>query len=171
MAELVLRALLTLEVGADRLEERVTRATVDTLRAYLHHRLAPGSGHTGFMANLETLLRGRLRLIGGEEEARMKVEVLADGAIQGGIEAGLANCTFTFLHICLFILSIAGHTAKERYAGLVAKRFRILFQEVRQASDPQASHPSASAFSPCQRTHRLRLKRFRRSTARTASCA
>jgi hypothetical protein len=128
MAELVLRALTSLEAAPDRLEEQLVWATSEAVIAYLRHLPAADARGPDFVAALETLTRSRLKLLDGAAEARIKARVLADEEIRAGIEAGLDRCTFSFLRICLIVLSIAAHPAKDRYVELVVKRFRILFQ-------------------------------------------
>ncbi len=139
LAELVLRALLTLEVSVERLEEKVADATGSELAAYFRYVLASQSKGTARdtdpMASLETVLRIRLKLVEGAAEARIKAHFLGDAKILTYIEAHLDRCTFTFLHICLTILAIAAHPAKGRYVELIEKRFRILFQREREGSD------------------------------------
>jgi hypothetical protein len=127
MAELVLRALMSLEVETVRLEEQVVQATADALIAYLRHLPSSGAG-LDFMAGLETLIHSRLNLLDGIGEAQIKARVLADQAVRAGIEAQLDRCTFSFLHIGLSLLSFASHPAKGQYTELLVKRFRILFE-------------------------------------------
>jgi hypothetical protein len=132
LAELVLRALVTLEGGIIRLEEGVAETTMTALIAYLKHLLASSSGgvdgQTWFMSGLEAVLRGRLKLTESPAEARIKAAVLADETIRSAIEANLGHCTFSLLRVCVVILSTANHPAKDRYLALVERRFGMLFQ-------------------------------------------
>ena len=132
LAELVLRAQAALEIDTAHLEQDVAKTTAGALLTYLHHLLLSSAARDGrevvFMANLELVLTGRLKLAEGSVEAGIKASVLADEAIQAGVEAHLNHCSFNFLNICLINLSIAAHPALRRYLELVENRFRLLFQ-------------------------------------------
>ena len=139
LAELVLRALLTLEVGVERLEEKVADATASELVAYFRHlwdSQSKGTASDGDpMVSLETVLRSRLKLVEGTAEQTIKANLLANADMLAYIEAHLDRCTFTFLHICLHNLASADHPAKGHYLDLVEERFRILFQRGCEGSD------------------------------------
>ncbi len=139
LAELVLRAQVELENATTDLEDAVEAATKTALRAYFHHLLSSGDMRMAsgieFMAFLETMLRGSLKLADGPREARIKADVLADEAIRTAVESHLQHCTFAFLHLCLISLFVAANAAKDRYVNLVEKRFAILFQHRDHGSD------------------------------------
>ena len=139
LAELVLRALLTLEVGVEYLEEKMADTTGSELVRYFRHLLTSPSKGTvsdaGPTTGMDTVFRKRLKLAGGAAEARIKAYCLADVYILTYIETHLDRCSFTFLHICLINLTIASHPAKARYTELIEERFRLLFQRGRERSD------------------------------------
>ncbi|MFH1719613.1 MAG: hypothetical protein ABIF19_19860 [Planctomycetota bacterium] len=155
LAELVLRAQVAMEIDAAHLEQDVAKASAGALLTYLQHLLVSGAARNvreiGFMANLELVLTGRLKLVEGSVAAGIKASVLADETIRAGIEAHLNHCSFAFLNACLFNLSIAAHPAMRRYVELVEKRFRLLFQYRLDGFDTIGLETVGTGFSSLKR--------------------
>ena len=139
LAELVLRALLALEMEPGRVEVAAIENTAMELIKYLQHLVAASTDGTsrdsGFMQNIEMLLRVNLKLAEGTENARIKVRLLDDKFIRGCIEQHLGDCSFDFLHRCMAVLTTEPHPTTEYYECLIERRFKILFQNAREGGD------------------------------------
>jgi hypothetical protein len=138
LAELVLRALLALEMEPPRVENAVIETTATELISYFRH-LAAGtdsaSRESAFMQNLETMLHSRLKLTKATAEAQIKAKVLNEKFIRDGIEEHLHDCSFHFLHVCLMLLTSVSHPVKERYIGFIERRFHMLFENMLDGRD------------------------------------
>ena len=84
---------------------------------------------------MEIFLHTRLKLMEGMADAQIKSRVLNEEFIMDVIEEHLQDCSFTFLLVCLMVLSSVSHPTKERYVGFIERRFQILFENACNGRD------------------------------------
>jgi hypothetical protein len=141
LAELVVRSLLELEVGAGLLDDAVVQASVGTLLSYFAH-LSERSNDRDlrlrrFQADLETLLSGRLTLSKRNIDIQIKRAVLTNPMTRAHLGATLASCSFTLLARCLDTLqAAAAPEAIPDYADMLEDRFRLLLAQGPSGADP-----------------------------------
>ncbi|MEW8590909.1 MAG: hypothetical protein AB2543_17745, partial [Candidatus Thiodiazotropha endolucinida] len=134
LAELVTRALVTVEIPPERLTQGVIDHTSNALLGYLGHLQAVhDTGAT--LSFVEIMLTTRLKLLANEVEAQLKARVLADEAITIEIGANLEQYHFFHLHLMLMLLNLAKHPSKSRYEELIVERFHILFRHEANGTD------------------------------------
>ena len=135
MAEIVLRALLELDVGSERVEQTACDITARELISYLHCVLDNDDAGERLVETLWLILRTRLKLMDTTAETRIKSAVLADPRVFKGIEQSLSRLAFSFLRDCLFVINRAEDDVRVKYTDLVERRFAILFEAGTARSD------------------------------------
>jgi hypothetical protein len=162
LAELVLRALLALEMEPKYVEDAVLSTTESELIAYFRHLVAASKGGASpdlsFMQSMKIMLHSRLKLIEDTAEAQMKAGVLNEKFVRDGIEDHLHDCSFTFLHVCLVVLTSVSHHAKEHYAGFIERRFHMLFENALDGCDSAGMATVGTGFMALARNAPSRLE-------------